>query len=121
LGAAGGRRIIAVSLSQLIFVAHEIHAIAVKTERVLQLVDLNRLQQLGVDTARYETFDHAATQAIAAAAHFLGFDGLLVPSARFSCANLVLFTDRISGTGHLHLIGSEDIDWIDWRKRTRRA
>jgi hypothetical protein len=28
-------------------------------------------------------------------AHFLGFDGLIVPSARYDCLNMVLFGDRI--------------------------
>jgi hypothetical protein len=62
-----------------------------------------------------------ASQAIAAAAHFLEFDGMLVPSARFACSNLVLFTDRVSQIGHLQLVSSEDVDWADWRKKNRRA
>jgi hypothetical protein len=101
-------------------IRHEIHVLAAKSDRILRLVDLARLGDLGVDTARYETFDYTATQAIAAAAHFLDFDGLLVPSARFSCANLVLFTDRISGAGHLQMVSSEDVDWAAWRKAQRR-
>jgi hypothetical protein len=102
-------------------IQHQIHILAVKAERTLHLVDMRELGNLGVDISRYETFEYGATQAIAAAAHFLEFDGMLVPSARFACLNLVLFTDRVSHTGHLQLVSSEDVDWPDWRKKNRRA
>jgi hypothetical protein len=102
-------------------IQHQIHILAARAERTLRLVDMRELENLGVDISRYETFDYGATQAIAAAAHFLEFDGLLVPSARFTCSNLVLFTDRVSRTGHLQLVSSETVDWPDWRKKNRRG
>ena len=102
-------------------IQHQIHILAVRAERTLRLVDMRELGNLGVDVARYETFEYGATQAIAAAASFLEFDGMLVPSTRFACSNLVLFTDRVSHTGHLLLVSSEDVDWPDWRKNNRRA
>jgi hypothetical protein len=102
-------------------IQHQIHILAVRAERTLRLVDISELEELGVDISRYETFEYGATQAIAAAAHFLEFDGMLVPSARLACTNLVLFTDRVSHTGHIQLVSSEDVDWADWRKRNRRA
>src|SRR5258707_12865398 len=86
-------------------IQHQIHILVVRAERTLRLVDMSELENLGVDISRYETFEYGATQAIAAAAHFLEFDGLLVPSPRFAGSNLVLFTDRISHTGHLQLCG----------------
>lgn len=97
-------------------IEHELHAIAVKAGRVLQIPELQQLATLGVDIARYAGFDYAATQAIAAAAHFLDFDGLLVPSARYECANLVLFADR----AQLQLISGETVNWADWRRKQRR-
>jgi RES domain len=102
-------------------IQHQIHVLAVKAERILRLVDMHELGNLGVDISRYETFEYGATQATAAAARFLEFDGLLVPSARFTCSNLVLFIDHASHTGHLQLVSSEDVDWSDWRKKNRRA
>jgi RES domain len=102
-------------------VQHQIHILAVRAERTLRLVDMHELGNLGVDTSRYETFEYSATQAISAAAHFLEFDGILVPSARFACSNLVLFTDRVSHAGHIQLVNSEDVDWQDWQRRNRRA
>jgi hypothetical protein len=102
-------------------IQHQIHILAVKAERTLRLVDMRQLGNLGVDISRYETFEYGATQAIAAAAHFLEFDGLLVPSARFACSNLILFMDRVSHAGDLQLVDSEDVDWRDWRTKNRRA
>jgi len=102
-------------------IQHQIHVLAARAERTLRLVDMRELANLGVDISRYETFEYGATQAIAAAAHFLEFDGMLVPSARFTCSNLVLFTDRVSQIGHLQLVSSEDVDWEDWRTKNRRA
>jgi len=102
-------------------IQHQIHVLAVRAERTLRLVEMRELANLGVDISRYESFEYGATQAIAAAAHFLEFDGMLVPSARFACSNLVLFTDRVSHTGHLQLVSSEDVDWPDWRKKKRRT
>lgn len=102
-------------------IQHQMHVLAVRADRTLRLLDMRELANLGVDISRYETFEYGATQAIAAAAHFLEFDGMLVPSARFACSNLVLFTDRVSHTGHLQLVSSENVDWLDWRKKNRRA
>jgi hypothetical protein len=101
-------------------IQHEIHVLAVKMERMLRLSDMRELANLGVDTARYESFEYSTTQAIAAAAHFLEFDGLLVPSARFACNNLALFTDRVSHEGYLQVVSSEDVNWSDWRKKRRQ-
>ena len=100
-------------------IQHQIHVLAVKMERLLRLVDMRALEKLGVDIARYETFDYSATQAIAAAAHFLEFDGLLVPSARFKCNNLALFADRVSQPGQMQLVSSDDVDWEEWRRKKR--
>ncbi len=94
--------------------AHDIHRIAAQTERTLRFTNLNALAPLGVDMARYRTFEYAATQAIAAAAYFLEFDGLIVPSARFDCANLVILTERVTG---LTPRESQPVDWEAWRQR----
>jgi hypothetical protein len=94
---------------------HEIHKIKVRTEQTLRIADVVALQPLGVDIKRYENFDYGVTQAIAAAAHFLEFDGLLVPSARTACSNLVIFLDRID-SGSLELLSTQPVDWTAWRR-----
>lgn len=96
---------------------HEVHRIEVETERSLRFADVESLAPLGVEIARYRTFEYEATRAIAAAAYFLEFDSLIVPSARFDCANLVIFTERITA---LTLRASHPVDWDAWRRRRAR-
>jgi len=94
---------------------HEIHQIEARAARTLKFADIASLTPLGVDAARYESFDYTATQAMASAAHFLEFDGLIVPSARHPSSNLVVFMDR-GASVKLELRASEGVDWATWRK-----
>jgi len=95
---------------------HEIHELAAQSQRTLEFADVASLAPLGVDVSRYGSFDYSVTQALAAAAHFLEFDGLLVPNARHSSSNLVLFMDR--GTpGSLEVKSTRAVDWTRWRGR----
>ena len=96
---------------------HEVHLIEVQTERTLRFAGLESLSSLGVEIARYHTFEYRATQAIAAAAYFLEFDSLIVPSARFPCGNLVIFTEYATP---LVLRNSQAVDWESWRRRHER-
>ena len=93
-------------------IEHELHLIAVETERTLRFASLESLAPFGVEIARYHTFEYQPTQAIAAAAYFLEFDSLVVPSARFRCPNLVIFTERVT---RLVLKNSQAVDWDAWR------
>ncbi len=101
-------------------VRHELHTINATTQRTLRFADVASLRPLGGDAARHESFDSKATQAIAAAAHFLEFDGLIVPSSRTPVSNLVLFLDQVVGDAQLILSQSVPVDWDAWRK-TRRG
>jgi len=72
----------------------------VTAKSTLRLV-LADLATLGLETGLYPTGDHAAmqrvyeqTQRIGDAVAYLGCDGLLAPSARWACENLVLFTEN---------------------------
>ena len=91
---------------------HEIHRLEVEVERTLKLIDFRALEELGVDAARFAGFDYTQTKAIAAAAHFLEFDGMIVPSARSTAQNLVLFQDRVKS---LKPITREAVEWVKWR------
>ncbi len=96
------------------------HPIKVSATQTLRLADLLAVARLGVDVARYRDRVYDRTQEIADAAYFLGFDGLVAPNARWSCANLVLFTDRLVPE-QIEIADrpSKTIDWDAWRKRTR--
>ena len=96
------------------------HRLRVSSTQTLRLADLATLARLGVDADRYSTRDYSRTQTIAEAAHFLGFHGLIAPSARWSCLNLVLFTERLAPRQlEVILREEEPIDWDVWRKATR--
>jgi RES domain-containing protein len=100
-------------------IQHEIHQMTALSEHTLAFAGIASLAPLGVDVSRYESFDYAATQALAAAAHFLEFDGLLVPSACHNATNLVLFMDRGAAVS-LAVISSEPVDRAAWRGHRRR-
>lgn len=103
--------------SKLAFNAHRLN---VSIYRGLDLADLTVLGELGVETARYQEREYAKTQDIADAAFFLGFDGLLVPSARWSCSNAVLFTERIEPANlAIEVSERKAVDWRSWRKRNK--
>jgi RES domain-containing protein len=101
-------------------ISFRVHRLRVAAQSVLHLADLPLLEQLGVDTARYQDRDYRQTQDIADATFFLGFDGLVVPSARWSCANAVLFTDRIDPAAlTVEATDSDPVNWSEWRRRHR--
>jgi hypothetical protein len=99
------------------------HLISVNLTRVLRLDGMESLAALGVEVSRFKERDYVRTQAIADAAHFLDFEGLIVPSARWNCLNLVIFSDRIVPDAISHKESeSEPIDWTAWRRsRTVRG
>jgi hypothetical protein len=97
------------------------YQLKLNVNRTLRLADLATLTKLGVDVSNYRDRDYSRTQPIADAAYFLGFDGLIAPSARWPCANAVLFTDRIPPGGiEIPKLEPTRVDWEAWRKRTRR-
>ncbi len=97
------------------------YRLKVAATQALRLADLPTLARLGVDVERYSARDYSRTQPIADAAYFLGFDGLVAPSARWTCLNLVLFTDYIAAN-QIEVLSRDDepIDWEAWRKRPKR-
>ena len=94
---------------------HDVFKLAVRAHRTLVLADMAQLKQLGVDDSRYHELLYNRTQEIGAAASFLGFDGLIVPSARWDCQNMVLFLDALN-LEEIQTISSQQIDWRVWRQ-----
>ena len=73
---------------------------------------------LGVDPARYREILYEQTQAIGDAAYFLGFDSIIAPNARWSCDNLILFTDQIA-PADLEVLESRKVNWTEWRNKLK--
>lgn len=99
--------------------SYRLHEIAVRTTKTLCFADLSALVPLGVDSARYGEILYPSTQAIGDAADFLGFDALIAPNARWPCQNLVIFTDGLT-PADLEFRSAVAIDWMAWRKVSRR-
>lgn len=96
-----------------------LHRLTVKTRRTLKIADLEALESLGISRATYRSLSYERCQEIGDAAQFLGFDGILAPSARWPCHNLVLFVDRLE-PDELQLAQSEAVDWPVWREAQRK-
>jgi RES domain-containing protein len=96
------------------FVAHKIRINCTKAAR---LDTFDRLAIFGIDKNSYADRNYTQTQAVADAAYFLGFDSLIVPSARHEGQNVVYFSNHISPS-ETQIIGTDalPIDWLEWRK-----
>jgi hypothetical protein len=92
-----------------------LHRIGVRTQRTLKFADLEAVQGLGVSAETYTSLSYERTQDIGDAAAFLGFDGILAPSARWRCHNLIIFCDRFT-PADLTILHSEHVDWDTWRR-----
>jgi RES domain-containing protein len=95
-----------------------VHKLIVRANETLRIADVQMLAKLGVDISRYSTRDYVRTQEIADAAYFLGFDGLIAPSARYKGLNAMVFTDKLT-PNQIEIIESdvEAVDWKAWRGR----
>ena len=87
--------------------------LAVVTTRTLHFARAD-LTTLGVDLTRYGERDYAQTQKIGAAVAFLGLDGLIAPSARWPCDNLMIFTENHALKERLEPIAEEQVEWKAW-------
>jgi RES domain-containing protein len=101
-------------------VSYRLYQLRVTIERTLHFFDLAAIARLGVDTSRFGALSYAdrqqeypRTKEVAETAHFVGFDGLIVPNARWTCMNVVLFCDRVP-PGASKIV--KDHGRIDWNK-----
>jgi RES domain-containing protein len=93
----------------------KINQIEVQLDNVLSL-DVGQLNELGLEDPLASRIDVALTQPISEAAHLLDYQGLLVPSARFDCINLVIFLDRIDSERQIKLSKQSEVNWPAWRE-----
>jgi hypothetical protein len=88
-----------------------VHRLHVELKRVVHIAT-NDLEHLGVSMIDYSALNYRKTQEIGEAACFLDFEGAIVPSARWPCENLIVFTDRAGVP--VSTIDSEQVDWRKW-------
>lgn len=66
----------------------------VRLERVVEL-NFEELEHLGIRQADYQGRDYSRTQEVADGVNYLGCDGLIAPSARYDCKNLIIFVQNL--------------------------
>jgi RES domain-containing protein len=87
----------------------KLYTLRVSLENVIDLTAPGLLQQLGITEAILSGPDHGPCRMIGGAVHWLGHDGLLVPSARRSGGtNLVIYQQDLA-TSDFEVIGEEVI------------
>lgn len=104
-------------------VRYELHEVSLSMGAALKLLNLDDLARLGVAKETYGRLsyqekgaEYPRTQDIAEVAHFLEFDGLLVPSARWNCLKAIVFCERCP-PDQREVVGSHGlIDWSAWEK-----
>jgi len=92
-----------------------LHRLTVTARNARRLLRAS-LPLFGVDPTRFGELNYARTQEIGEGAAFLGYDGFIVPSARWSCENLILFGGNHEPDNELSLISSEEVDWLKWAR-----
>lgn len=96
-----------------------LHTLNVSASETLKLIRAD-LKMLRVDLDRFGDMDYTFTQEIGSAVAFLGNDGLIVPSARWECENLILFDDGTLKTKLEPMGPPEKVNWQAWCKENDR-
>lgn len=99
-----------------------LHQIDANFSRVLDLTGEGVLAEIGANITQFGRLhyveresEYPSLQQIAEVAFFLEFEGVLVPNARWSCANLVIFNERTK-PDQLIVTANEPIDLAIWHR-----
>ena len=82
----------------------------VKLSRVVEL-DIEQLVHLGVHQASFRDRDYSRTQEISDALNYLGCEGLIVPSARYDCENLIVYMQNLNRDCIIEEDESSEFSW----------
>jgi RES domain len=85
----------------------------IRSERNLRLVRTD-LEALGITGELSALPNNELTQEVGDVVDWLGLDGLIVPSARWKCENLILFFENGRPDLALELVETEEIAWQAW-------
>lgn len=93
-----------------------IHRIRLATKNTVKLARAE-LEGLDVEWERYGEQNYKRTQEIGAALAHLECDGLIAPSARWPCDNVMLFLMNQAGDAQVSvLLQSIEVDWLSWAR-----
>jgi hypothetical protein len=89
-----------------------VHRLVVDLSRVIR-IPAAAFSMFGIEPARYAEINYPRTQQVGEAVAYLGFEGLIAPSARWDCDNLILF-EANTADASLNAIDSEEVAWQLW-------
>jgi hypothetical protein len=108
-------------------IRYSLHELKVIASGILNFQSKEDLRALGLDISKYGQLSYAEreleyprTQEIAEVAHFLDSGGLVIPNARWPCANLVIFCDRVDAIAVEKVRDHGIIDWATWRATNKQ-
>ncbi|HUP17553.1 MAG TPA: RES family NAD+ phosphorylase [Acidimicrobiia bacterium] len=91
-------------------VTRQLYQIRLALLTVVDLSDAALLGDVGVFAEELASPNHAACQSVGGACHWLGADGILVPSARTNIGtNLVVYADRMDIDAPFAAVDREDL------------
>ncbi len=99
-----------------------LNRLSVSLENILEL-DVDRLVAFGMEDPRASRPTSNLGQSIGEAAFMLDYHGLIVPSARWDCSNLVVFLGHRSFDidKYLSFEHATDVNWPAWREETNQG
>jgi RES domain-containing protein len=91
--------------------SRQLYQVHVSLGNMIDLSDRIVLERVGVAEAELGATNEEACRTVGGAAHWLGYDGLLVPSARRrEGTNLVLFADRLDVDAAFEVVDRQDLE-----------
>ncbi|WP_269584425.1 RES family NAD+ phosphorylase [Roseibium sp. Sym1] len=90
-----------------------LHTLEVAPQKTLRLA-IGDFSKLGIDASSYNKRNYEKTQLVGAVINFLELDGLIAPSARWNCANLMIFGDNYPLDAKLRIVSTEEISFEAW-------
>ena len=84
----------------------------VRLKRVVEL-NFEGLEQLGIGQADYQSRNYSRTQEVSDGLNYLGYDGLIVPSARYDCKNLIIFMQNLDEDCFIEEEESREFRWSE--------
>lgn len=93
----------------------KLHELEVSLDKTLRLAVAD-FSSLGIDGNLYGERNYQQTQLVGAAVNFLELDGLIAPSARWDCANLMIYGDNHSMDKKLEVIASKELPFSEWSR-----
>ncbi len=91
----------------------ELNTLEVSLDTTLRLAVAD-FANVGIDSTLYGQRNYLQTQRVGAAINFLELDGLIAPSARWSCDNLMIYGDNHSMEKKLEVIETSTLPYSDW-------